>query len=124
METVQLEEKVYAALLADEILMDLLPNREQSIFHLQAPAGEYPREPCIVYTPISDVPVLAADNAEELHRVLMRIHIITEDGNYADIYKAIKRIMSELGFSRQQATPLADRGKKMLAVDFKIIIGG
>ena len=45
-------------------------------------------------------------------------------GDYADLYKAIKRIMNELGFSRQQTTPLADRGKKMLAADFKIIIGG
>lgn len=124
METVELEEAVYSALINDEILMGLLPAREQAVFHLQAPSGDYPRAPTIVYTPISDVPVLAGDNAEQLHRVLIRIHIITDDGNYADIYKAIKRIMSDIGFSRLQTTPIAARGKKMLAADFKIIIGG
>ncbi len=124
METSELEATVYAGLIADEILMGLLPEGAESVFHLQAPSDEYPRTPIIVYSPISDVPVLHADNAEELHRVIIRIHIITVDGAYDEIYRAVKRVMSELGFTRVQATPIAGRGKKMLAADFRIVIGG
>ncbi len=124
METAELEEKLYSALINDTELMDLLPDREKSIFHLQAPSDDYPRNPIIVYTPISDVPVLATDDLETLHRVLIRIHIITVDGAYRGIYGAIRRIMCGLGFSRYQTTPITGRGKKILTADFKIIIGG
>ena len=124
METVELEEKIYQAFLNDAELMGLLPDREKSVFHLQAPADDYPRNPIIVYTCISDVPVLSGDDLEALHRVIVRIHIITENGVYRGIYGAIKRILSAIGFSRYQTTPISGRGKKILAADFKIIIGG
>jgi len=124
METAELEEKIYSALVNDTELMDLLPDKEKSIFHLQAPSDDYPRNPIIVYTPISDVPVLAGDDLEALHRVIIRIHIITVDGAYRGIYGALKRIMNEVGFSRYQTTPIIGRGKKILTADFKIVIGG
>ena len=123
MDTARLEELVYSALTSDEILMDLLPKGGKSIFHLQAPA-EYPDYPILVYTPISDVPVLHGDNLEELHRVTIRIHIITGEVDYAEIYAAVKRLMTALGFTRVQATPFIDDGKRMLVADFKIVIGG
>lgn len=123
METAQLEEKIYAALIGDTELMGLLPKGNRSIFHLQAPA-EYPDYPILVYTPISDVPVLSADDAENLHRVTVRVHIITGDADYSKIYAAVKRLMAGLEFTRVQARPLIDGGKRMLVVDFKIVIGG
>lgn len=123
MDTARLEEQIYAALTEDAELMNLLPKGDKSIFHLQAPA-EYPDYPILVYTPISDVPVLHGDNLEELHRVTIRIHIITGDVDYSDIYAAVKRLMTALGFTRVQATPFIDDGKRMLVVDFKIVIGG
>lgn len=125
METVQLEENIYSALTADENLMELLPNRESSIFHLKAPSvspSVYPNLPIIVYSPISDVPVLHGDNRETLHRVTIRIHIITGENDCSEIYSEVKRIMSDLGFTRLQATPFVDEYEKfMLIVDFKII---
>ena len=123
MDTAQLEAEIYAALTSDETLMGFLPKGKESIFHLQAPAGEYPRLPILVYTPISDVPVLHGDNAENLHRVIIRLHIIAED--YTEIYAAVKRIMAALGFTRVQATPFIDAdGRRILIADFKIVIGG
>lgn len=122
METAQLEAEIYAALLGDETLMGFLPDGGKSIFHLQAPAV-YPDYPILVYTPISDVPVLHGDNRENLHRVIIRIHIIAED--YTEIYAAVKRIMAALGFTRVQATPFIDAdGRRILIADFKIVIGG
>ena len=121
METAQLEEKIYAALTGDSELRGLLPKGSKSIFHLQAPS-ECPDYPILVYTPISDVPVLHGDNRENLHRVIIRIHIIAEE--YVEIYTAVKRIMAALGFTREQSRPLFDRGKRMLVTDFKIVIGG
>lgn len=124
MDTAQLEAEVYSALLRDEILMGLLSKGSKSIFHLQAPS-EYPDYPILVYTPISDVPVLHGDNAENLHRVTIRIHIITGEIDYTDIYSAVKRIMAALGFTRVQATPFIDEGgTRMLVADFRIVIGG
>ena len=124
METARLESELYSALIGDEELMGFLPKGEKSIFHLQAPS-EYPDYPILVYTPISDVPVLHGDNAENLHRVTIRIHIITGEVDYSEIYAAVKRLMTALGFTRVQATPFIDAdGKRMLVVDFKIVIGG
>lgn len=124
METATLEAKVYAALTADGTLTGLLPAGAQAIFHMQAPGGDYSRTPLIVYSTVSDVPILHGDDAEEMHRVILRIHIITDDGEYAGIYEAVKRVMYAIGFSRHQTTALVDKGKKMLAADFKITTGG
>ncbi|MBQ9487533.1 MAG: DUF3168 domain-containing protein [Selenomonadaceae bacterium] len=123
METVQLEENIYSALTADENLMELLPNRESSIFNLKAPSV-YPELPVIVYSTISDVPVLHGDNWETLHRVTVRLHIITGENDYSELYAEVKRVMSELGFTRLQATPFIDEdGFFMMITDFKIVIG-
>ena len=122
MELSTLEEKIYSALLADTEIMELLPQGESSIFHLQAPAV-YPDYPILVYTPIGDVPILHGDNREKLHRVAIRIHIIADD--YWALYSAVKRVMAELDFTRVNTTLFADEnGKRMLIADFKIVIGG
>lgn len=123
METSQLEELIFSTLINDENLMELLFNRESSIFYLQAPSV-YPNYPILVYSPISDVPVKHGDNFENAHRVTVRIHIIANVEVCPNIYSAIKRIMSELGFTRLQTTPFVDEGGKyMLIADFKIILG-
>lgn len=124
METEELESRTYQSLIGDERLMGELTGGANAVFHVQAPAMNYPCMPIIVYSAISDVPVLHGDDNEKLHRVIMRIHIITEDGAYAKIYKEVKRVMSNIGFSRLQTTPLIADGKRMLVTDFRILIGG
>lgn len=121
METTQLEADVFSALKNDTEIMGLLPKGESSIFHFQAPAV-YPDYPILVYTPISDVPILHGDNREKLHSVIIRIHIIAED--YSALYSAVKRVMADLEFTRIQATPFIEDGKRMLIADFKKVIGG
>ena len=121
METARLEAEVFSALKNDIEIMELLPKGESSIFHLQAPEV-YPDYPILVYSPISDVPILHGDNREKLHRVTIRIHIIAED--YSALYSAVKRVMAELEFTRVQTTPFIENGKRILIADFKTVIGG
>ena len=122
MTTAQLEEKVYAALVNDTVLMGLLHKGESSIFHIRAPSV-YPDYSILVYSVISDVPALHADNAENAHRVTIRIHIIAGENDYAPLYAAVKRVMSELEFIRVQSTPFLDEdGKFMMITDWKIIL--
>ena len=124
MTTAQLEEKIYSALTTDENILELLPNRESSIFRLRAPSV-YPALPIIVYSPISYVPALHGDNSETLHRVTIRLHIVTGENDYTELYAQVKRVMRNLDFTRIQSTPFIDEdGKFMMITDWKIIISG
>lgn len=122
MTTAQLEEKIYSAFVDDEILMGLLHNRESSIFHIHSPSVR-PDYPILVYSVLSDVPSLHADNVENFHRVTIRIHIITGENDYTEIYAAVKRIMGDLEFVRVQSTPFIDEdGTFKLVTDWKIVL--
>lgn len=124
MTTAQLEEQVYTTLKNDNEIKGFLPNGEESFFHIRAPSV-YPDYPILVYSVISDVPVLHGDNFENLHRVTIRIHIIVDKEDYPPLYEAVKRVMYELGFTRIQTTPFIDEnGKFMMIADFRIITGG
>lgn len=117
MDTARLEKTVYSALSQDAELTDLLSKNTNSIFHLQAPS-QYPDYPIIVYSPISDDPILHGDNTEILHKVTIRIHIVKSDN---ELYKNITRIMQSLGFTRTQTIQFLEDGRKIQAVDFYII---
>ena len=124
METVEIEENVYAALKNNEILMDLLAKADESIFHLQAPEV-FPDLPLLVYSPIDDTPILHGDNLEKLHSVTMRIHIVHGEYDYSQIYSEVKKIMQALDFTRVNTTPYKSHdGVQMLITDFEIITGG
>ena len=123
METYELEEEIFSAFLADERLIEILPNGAKSIFHFVAPATL--KYPAIVYSPISDVPALSGDNREVAHRVTIRIHVITkkdctkaEFETFRETCGHVKKIMTDLEFVRRQTTPLVDDGKTMLVFDF------
>lgn len=120
METMELEAQVYSALTSDSALIALLAKGTKSIFHLQAPGDNNTRYPCLVYSPISDVPALVGDDIEVTHRVTIRIHVVTIDGQYNVIYRHINRIMQEMGFTRVQTTQYIDDGRKVLITDYKI----
>lgn len=123
METYELEEKMFSALADDVTLTGLLPSGANSIFHYVAPATL--KYPAVVYSPISDVPILSGDNREIAHRVTIRVHVITkQDCTKAELEAfreacgRVKRIMVGLGFHRVQTTPLVEDGKSMLVFDF------
>lgn len=119
-ETVELEAQVYGAFIADTVLTALLAKGADSVFHLQAPGDTLARYPALVYSTISDVPALMGDDVEAAHRVTVRIHIITFDGRYGDIYRQAHRIMEGLGFARVQTTPYVEDGQRILIADYRI----
>lgn len=125
METPELEKQVFTALISDAELMTLLPNGALSIFHYVMPSSLPDKYPAVVYSTISDVPALAGDNQELAHRVTIRIHVITREKNtvteqakFLNACKAIKRIMTCLGFVRRQTTPFLEDGRAILIYDY------
>ena len=104
-------EKIVEALRTD-ILLGV-----KGIYHQLSPHGcKYPN---IVYKIISDVPALHGDNMELQSRVTVRIHIITKDGNYHNIYRRVNRIMTDLGFMRVQTVDMIEDGLKMKVIDYR-----
>ena len=62
-----------------------------------------------MYLPISDVPVDYGDDEEIFHRVTIRISIVTSDGQYSELNKVIREIMTQqLEFVRLNTTPAID----------------
>lgn len=123
METYELEEEMFSALVDDESLIELLPSGAKSIFHYVAPATL--KYPAVVYSPISDVPILSGDNREIAHSVTIRVHVITkQDCTKAELEafrKAcgrVKKIMTGLGFARVRTLPHVENGQSMLIFDF------
>lgn len=120
METTELEAEVYGALSGDAALTAVLADGADSIFHLQAPGDTRTRYPALVYSPISDVPALSGDDKEITHRVTIRLHIITLDGQYGAVYRHVHRIMEGLGFARVQTNPYVEDNQKILIADYRI----
>ena len=109
---------VYEALSTNRALVSKLKGGKKGIYHLHGPdAGSYP---VIVYSTLSDVPALHADNAEIERRVTIRIHIMTKDGQYGNLYADVQRIMRGLGFMRVQTNEIYDDGLRILVVDYRI----
>lgn len=122
MEQMELEAEVYAALMGDSALVAKLPKGDKDIHHLISPADKSTRYPHIVYSVSSDSPQIHGDNAEMYHDVSIRLHIVTKDGEYKDIYEDVKRIMLSLGFMRRATTPYEEDGLKVLVCDFRKMI--
>ena len=118
-----IKERVYKALAGCRELTSLLveDRRSRCIYPGVSPnAGSYP---IIVYNVISDVPALVADGEEMERRVTVRIHILTKDGHYEDIYSAVRKAMLKLGFMRKQSLETAEKDVFVYCVDFVAGIG-
>ena len=118
-----IKEKVFSALNSSSDLTALLAKdaRGQCIYHGRSPdAGSYP---ILIYSIISDVPAVIADAVELERRITLRIHIITKDGVYEDIYKEVLKIMLSLGFMRGQTIEITEKDEFIKVVDFKNGIG-
>ena len=125
METYELEQELYAALIGNAELMDALPLREKAIFHYVAPSTDPARYPIIVYAPISDVPALNGDNREIAHRVTIRIHVIAalrrfdaDKNNFITACRLVREILTGLNFVRLQTNSFSEDGKLMMIFDF------
>ena len=109
--------EIYAAFSTDKQLTSKLAGKAKGIYHVHGPdAGSYP---VIVYSTLSDVPAIHADNAEIERRVTARIHIMTRDGQYSGIYADVGRIMRGIGFMRVQTTEIYDGGLRILVADYR-----
>ena len=118
-----LKEQVYAALMSSrELTSRLVKDRKgRCIYPGQSPdAGSYP---ILVYNIISDVPALVADGEEMERRVTVRIHILTRDGHYGEIYTALQKVMLRFGFMRGQTVEITEKDLFILCVDYKIGTG-
>ena len=118
-----IKEQVYHALMSSRDLTSLLvkDKKGRCIYPGQSPnAGSYP---ILVYSIPSDVPALVADGRELERRVTVRIHILTKDGQYLDIYSAVQDVMLGLGFMRGQTVEITEKDLFILCVDYRIGTG-
>jgi len=101
-------------------LCEMLAEGSKSIYHLQSPdAGSYP---ILVVSIPSDVPECESDNTETLHRVTIRIHILTENGAFTNIYNKVNEIMTGLRFNRKYAIEFVEDGLFIKYVDYTQIL--
>lgn len=108
------------ALKANNDLCDLLADGSNSIYHLRSPnAGSYP---ILIVSNISDVPEVQSDNSETLHKITIRIHIITEDGATTSIYKLIDKQMKELMYDRKFMHEFWEDELFIKVVDYTILL--
>ena len=113
---------VYQALVRSKELTQLLAHGRKGIYHGRSPdAGTYP---IIVYSVISDVPALSADGEELERRITVRIHILTKDGRFQDIHKAVQRAMFPLGFVRAQTQEIVEKDIFVEITDYRTAVEG
>ena len=98
---------VYQSLVREKELTQLLAHGKKSIYHGRSPnAGTYP---VLVYAVISDVPALSADGTELERRITVRIHILTKDGRFRELHRAVQNALLPLGFVRTQTQELVEK---------------
>ena len=113
---------VYQSLVRSRELTQLLAHGKKSIYHGRSPdAGTYP---ILVYSVISDVPALSADGAELERRITVRIHVLTKDGRFREIHKAVQRALLPLGFVRAQTQEFFEKDIFVEITDYKTAMEG
>ncbi|EFR40355.1 hypothetical protein HMPREF9162_0117 [Selenomonas sp. oral taxon 137 str. F0430] len=113
---------VYQALSHSRDVTQLLAHGKKSIYHGRSPdAGTYP---IIVYSVISDVPVLSADGAELERCITLRIHVLTKDGRFREIHKAVQKALLPLGFVRAQTQEFFEKDIFVEITDYRTAVEG
>lgn len=106
---------LYNALSADAALVAMVTG---GIFADRNPdGGTYP---ALTYSEISNVPILNADNAEEISRSTIQISVLTDGASTTAIAERVNVIMLGLGFMRQFAGDLMDGNIKIKALRYTI----
>ena len=113
---------VYQSLVRSRELAQLLAQGKKSIYHGRSPnAGTYP---ILVYSVISDVPALSADGAEVERRITVRIHILTKDGRFREIHRAVQNVLLPIGFIRAQTQELTEKDIFVEITDYRTAMEG
>ena len=113
---------VYQALVRSKALSQLLAHGKKSIYHGRSPdAGTYPT---LVYSVISDVPALSVDGMELERRVTARVHILTKDGRFREIHKAVQNTLLPIGFIRAQTQELIEKDIFVEITDYRTAMEG
>ena len=113
---------VYQSLVRSKELTQLLAHGEKGVYHGRSPnAGTYP---IVVYSVISDVPALSVDGTELERRVTVRIHILTKDGRFREIHKAVQNALLLLGFVRSQTQELTEKDIFVEITDYRTAMEG
>ena len=113
---------VYQALVRSKELTQFLAHGKKGIYHGRSPnAGTYP---ILVYSVISDVPALSADGMELERHVTVHIHILTKDGRFREIHRAVQNALLPLGFVRVQTQELVEKDIFVEITDYRTAMEG
>ena len=113
---------VYQALVRSKELTQLLAHGKKGICHGRSlDAGTYP---ILVYSAISDVPALSADGMELERRVTIRIHVLTKDGRFGEIHRAVQNALLPLGFVRTQTQEIVEKDIFVEITDYRTAVEG
>lgn len=108
--------KVYKSLSTTPALLSLLAEGAAGVLaDLTDYSGRYP---VVVYSLISAVPALFADDAEAAERLTVQISIVTEDGADAEIVSAVLPVLTALGWMRYSISRVTDGDKRVTALRF------
>lgn len=114
-----IEQDINDTLKADTALLALLADGENSIIEGIAPEnGPYSQ---IVFSNISEVAALAADNKENLKRITIQTNILTTDGEYNDIFVLLDADMHSLGFMFDSSTEINSTDTRIKVTRYVIL---
>lgn len=106
---------IYEALSGDAVLANLVQSR---IYADKCPAGG--QYPIVVYTEISNVPAMYADDAETDSLITIQISVLVNSGSTTEIAKQVNKIMIGIGYIRQFSGDLMDGEIKIKSMRFVI----
>lgn len=118
---VYLDTEVRTALITDTVLIGLLGG--EKVYQPNQPGDTENKFPAVVFEEISNVPVMGADNIEEMTRVTYRILAYGQE-TLVPILNAIERVMIGINFVRHSSVNLHDlpvgvRGKEVLFITLR-----
>lgn len=108
--------EVYRTLSADAALTALLADGAGGVLaDLTDYSGRYP---VVVYSLISDVPVMFGDDMELGQRLTVQISIVTDDGDDAAIAAAVINDLTAIAWTRYSTNRITDGDKRITAIRF------
>lgn len=109
-------QSIYKALIGDTLITSALADGSAGV---RADLTDYSgRYPVVVYSLISNVPALFADNAETARRLTVQISVVTENGIDSAIVDAAIQNLISLDWIRESTNRVTDGDKRVTAIRF------